>query len=739
MLDPLAVEQEFQNLLHSLRLLSSPRIRISSIVAFLEPLVRSHNQSYFAAYRRELLPRLCEQIVKTDLGSTPVAFLNRASALLDAAAAGSAETANDPLVQEARLHLGSALERVGVWARGRQDRDSLHEVDESWGTDSAPNMAWVPLVEREPLITAQSGVFGLVRRLQVEVVLSHTAAASDAVYVNRRTDLAGLEHGVFRDSVQVAKALLERFAGIRLRKGIRVYCALDDPHLVGGRSLGPALAVLVFVELLKLHNHRMRFALSPRATITGELGPDGAVMPLQPATLAKKLEACFYSSLRIVAVPRGQEEEGRAILQRLAAEPFAPPPPVLVPIAGVEDVLLDRRITRAWRVPLSVHIVQKVWERRRIVAASLIAGLAAIVAWPLVAPMDRKPADAIYQSDEILVRNRFGEAIDNIPVAPTVTALVNRIGPGSNERFLALCDADADGRTDIVWSDMDAGTPGSFSRISCKTVGEDTLRWSYILRCSLTFLQNKDVHSDVFGVSAILARDVDADGNVEILVAGNHEMFFPSVLVKLDARTGREMSTYVHMGHLNGLACADIAGDGREEVIVYGTNNAFKRASVAVFDGRDISGSSPATSDYQLAPHPRGSELYYLVIPRTIVGEAFADKVPHNGVKWISNVGTGGLIRVHVMDVGYRLGEPDQVIAYVYAYFGRDMQFRGFSTGDDFDMLARTLTAQQIIKGLPDKAYFDALGGSLEYWDGTAWLREPVANRPSGNAAGGTL
>jgi hypothetical protein len=725
MLDPIRVEQGFQNLLHSLRLTSSPRQRLLKIVEFLEPLLRSTNQSYFAAYRRELVPRLCDLLASTDLSCTPAAFLTRADSLLDRMGCVCTEIKDDPHVMNARQQLIRAIQHITEWNDFRIHQEMLPQAEEKRDPEIAADAAWVPLVEREPLVPSQSGQFGALRRLHVEVVFARGTTATDTLHINRRTDLAGLESAAIEEAVSSARLLFEQFAGAPLKRPLQVYCALDDPHLVGGDSLGPSLAMLIFFELLRLSNLRARFAMSPHATLTGRVDSDGTMLPLDEKSLEKKLEACMYSWIRVVALPREQAEAGRAILARLAAESGAPAPPQIVGIANLQEVLLDRRLTRGWRLPVSVHMAHRLWSWRRPLAAALIAGLALVAGWRLFAPMDRTPTDVSFAADEIVVQNRFGEPIERIRVAPGTTGMAHRFDFGSERRYVVLFDAEGDGKTEIAWTDMTAETPGSPSMVYCKTVGVDSLRWTYNLRHSLEFLQNKDVHSDVFGTSYLLARDVDHDGRVDILIAANHEMFFPALLVKLDAQSGKEVSHYVHMGHLNGILLCDLSGDGRDEVITYGTNNAYKLASISVFDGKAIEGSSPATPDYQLASHRPGTELQYVLIPRTAVGEVYADRVPHSGVRWISTVGGDGLIRAHVLDVGYRQGDPDQVVAFVFAYFGRSMQFRGFSTGDDYDLLARQLMTQQILERTPDKAYFDELGKSIRYWNGIGWQSVP--------------
>jgi hypothetical protein len=729
MLDPILVERDYQTLIHALRLVSSSRSRILHIVEFLEPLLQSSNLSYFAAYRRELLPRLCELLVRADLACTPPAFLQRSDRLLKSALSVCPELAGDEVITGARRHVEIARKKILEWGDSRATPGfPLRVLDEDVGK-LAPDASWVLLVEREPVVPTQSGRFALLRQLQVEVLYADSSQLGDVVYMNRRADLGGLEYETFQESLRAAKGLYQEFTGSPLKRSLRVYCTLNDPHLIGGASLGPALAMLVFCELIRLKNLRGRFAMSPGAAITGRITGDGRILPIDEAGLERKLEAGMYSWLRVLVVPREQEEGSTTILSRLASEEGAPSPPEVVSVGNLREILMDRRLTTAKSTPFIAHLAQRLWGWRRALAAALIAGLALAVSWQSLALLDRTPVDAIFTSHEIAIRNQFGETVETIPVGPSVPPAAESYYRRAGARLLALFDAEGDGTIEIVWADARPGTPASLSAIQCKTIGEDSVRWTYDLRRSLKFLRNNDVHSDLFGAAALMVRDIDGDGGLDVLVAANHELFFPSLLVRLDAREGKESASYVHIGHLLGVLCADTDADGREEVVTFGTNNAFNMAAIAVFEPESIGGHSPLTPEYALDSVRPGTECQYLLIPRTIVGASFADKARRNAVSHIVALAGQGLIRADIMDVGYHLGDPDQVLVSSYAYFGKDLVFAGFSAGDDFDLLAEQLLAQGKIVRKPDKAYFEEWGKSLRYWNGETWEASPVKNR----------
>lgn len=118
-----------------------------------------------------------------------------------------------------------------------------------------------------------------------------------------------------------------------------------------------------------------------------------------------------------------------------------------------------------------------------------------------------------------------------------------------------------------------------------------------------------------FSCSVFKPADVDGDGVPELIVRFVHGLYFPSCLCLVD-KEGKRLAQYANKGHLRDFIAEDLDGDGRDEILVWGTNNcpAYQGATVIMLDQDHWSGAS---SD-ALCPIPGSSgdgSTIRLVIP----------------------------------------------------------------------------------------------------------------------------
>lgn len=102
-----------------------------------------------------------------------------------------------------------------------------------------------------------------------------------------------------------------------------------------------------------------------------------------------------------------------------------------------------------------------------------------------------------------------------------------------------------------------------------------------------------------------LPADVDGDGVPELVVYFQHYRWFPAC-VCLVGRDGRIRGQYDHMGFLYAFHAEDLDGDGRQEVLVGGINNApaWQGPTIVMLDEAHWNGASvePALPSYGRVP-----------------------------------------------------------------------------------------------------------------------------------------
>jgi hypothetical protein len=172
----------------------------------------------------------------------------------------------------------------------------------------------------------------------------------------------------------------------------------------------------------------------------------------------------------------------------------------------------------------------------------------------------------------------------------------------------------------------------------------------------------------------------------------------------------------------------DLDHDGITEVLLCGVNNALRQACLVVLDPRFISGHSPLAGDYEITGYPPGLEKAYILIPKTIVGDAFLEESKNNSALAIFMQPASQNFFLLIREITVFDPPLKDKLVMLYGYFGFDLRIQ-IGTGDCYDLLAEKLFREKRISRMPDYAYFEAYKKAMMYWDGEGWQNQPVMNK----------
>jgi hypothetical protein len=360
------------------------------------------------------------------------------------------------------------------------------------------------------------------------------------------------------------------------------------------------------------------------------------------------------------------------------------------------------------------------------VGLGLIAALSILALLPKNAtPKDINPTHADFQGEMMLVKNKYGETIDEIKIGAQE---VSRSKSGVRQ-VTDFQDVDGDGVNDVLWiEDPPTGIAAS-SIVSCKSLSKGRVLWADTLTRKVGFPLQPQIQSVDWHASWLRGGDFENDGKMEVYVLTDHFGFFSNVLLKLDAKSGKELGSYLNPGGLGDINIFDIVSEGRNEIILAGTNNAFDEACIVILDPRFITGHAPTQGDYVVQGIPPGLERAYIRIPRTLLAGAVTGRVRWNSAGIESFNPREKSFTVRIVDLNANDSNGQAISASYYVSFNERLEPTVVNTGDDWDAIARKLYKEHRIPFMPDQRYLETFVKKIQYWDGDNWTHQPTLNK----------
>jgi hypothetical protein len=136
-----------------------------------------------------------------------------------------------------------------------------------------------------------------------------------------------------------------------------------------------------------------------------------------------------------------------------------------------------------------------------------------------------------------------------------------------------------------------------------------------------------------------------------------------------------------------------------------------------------MEGCSPTRGDYFPEPYVPAREKAYILIPRTIAGEAVGALTANNGASSVQIDGQSKKIVFQILDFNLDLPQfsitPNADLFYYFDYALRPIRV---GTSNHYDLMVERMVRLGWLKKAPDKAYFDEYLKTIEYWDGQKFV-----------------
>jgi hypothetical protein len=624
-----------------------------------------------------------------------------------------------------------ALRRLIDKTHDLRTRELLEYLAREWDVTAAmeAGRGYVPVVERS--VEEGRGGRGSLRRLRVRII-GESREGHDVI----QGDLSVF--GVDREETSLTQIPMEAVHTVLRKMDPRLVArpyigqiSFGRSHeLLEGDSAQLAAGVLLACEILRYENRRVQFRVRPDVALTGSMDAHGCVCAVDGGSLPAKVKAAFFSHVGVLVVPREQVPDAESadadLRRRYPRRQLA-----IVGVAHVREVFYDRRVVEEVRAPLPIHMARTVAKHKAPIAAvTATFGLLLLIGHLILGPIDKTPADVEFAGNLMRVVNQFGETIMEADVGgPTVEYQRSLKSEAHHPPVYGISNQDGMDSTFVVFLSCSSSANFSADRF-CKWSVSGRQVWGEWRSFPIVDFPNKnyEARGTAHWVTGFVFAEVDGRPGKEVVVLTHHPNSFPCTLVALDWHTMREVAEYLHVGFINDLRVFDIDADGRDEILCCGINNAYRMACVVVLDPNQLSGCSPATGEYVCRSHPPAAEKFYILIPRTVVGEA-THFLKNNDANWLEVDQGARQLVVHVVDGISSPTAPFETAATLNYRFDSTMRLATIAPGDSYDLLAESLVKEGKLRQKPDQAYFEAERSRIRYWDGEKWQTRPTENR----------
>lgn len=303
-------------------------------------------------------------------------------------------------------------------------------------------------------------------------------------------------------------------------------------------------------------------------------------------------------------------------------------------IANPPFEILDERTA-----PLPVRLAWFLWNHP-VPSFSILGAIAAAVVLSvhLLTTEDANPAYAKVADFVLSAYNAEGKQLWTHPMLGHKNE--SSVDDSPWEQTMVVSDIDGDGHNEVI---VPNGVDREEDTLKCFN-SDGTLRWKRDVGRPILFGAR---HSSLDAMKHFNALIVlQDDGARPRLIASAVSAYLPSKVCEIDPVTGKDLQSYWTPGGVCALAAVDVDNDGKKELLIGGTNDAWNRASLAILDPSRMNGHAPVQGDYAPENCPPAKEKFYLLFPFSQYGQVLSPSLPMNRLVSIRPLNNGAFTAV---------------------------------------------------------------------------------------------
>jgi hypothetical protein len=487
----------------------------------------------------------------------------------------------------------------------------------------------------------------------------------------------------------------------------------NSEHTFTGDSIGLALSLIAYTQLLQPEMLRLDRFLSSEVAFTGGVEKSGRVSPVSEETLSLKIERAFFSPVKYLALPDSNLDSARRHLEKLKGT-YPHRHLALIPVERLTDALDDHNVVRSEKICIGEFVAKRAYKYTRTAKVQIpllvvLMYLAVCLVYPKAwVGFDWNPAKFRVSEDEIRVLNVSNQFLWKVSFGC-------RIKPDTNEpsqwSSYQARDLNGDGVNEVLIMPVVARDSISMNRLFVYSAYGETL---FVRDCAIVGQYPGDSPRMVLE-SPLLSVDT-ANGFMFIVThlfwTGPAHQF-----IKIWDLKGNLKGWYINSGAANYYYAYDVNGDGKKELVFRAYANRMSSCGIFALPADSASGVSPpyeVVNGLDLSSVRRGNQIHYMLFPQTDVSKVERPET-NNECSEPAYVRDGTF---RVMTCEYRgLGD---------VYYTLDRRFRviGAFGSDWFRQHRIELVMAGKLPPIGTGAYNRKLELSVTYWTPSGWMTE---------------
>jgi len=484
-------------------------------------------------------------------------------------------------------------------------------------------------------------------------------------------------------------------------------------HTFTGDSIGLAVAVVAYAQLLKPDITRYERFISSEVAFTGAVSPDGTLLPVNEKTLSVKVKRALFSPIKYLVVPSENLRAAETSLQALNGD-YPSRRLHLIGHDRLQDVVENHNIVRSEKVCIGEYVTRKATRYARItkVQVPALAVLLALLYAVICTQYPKAWVGFDWNPEYVRITTRGFEALNKDSVM--LWGVEYECDTIDYRSKWDVGDLDSDGKNEVVIA------VGSAKIAPCETDG--SCLFAYDDNGTELFQRLCPIQNEYPGDTIVqmpytmpevrLVKSADRTDIMTLVTASN-----PSrAHIRLWSSTGDSLGWYINSGFAT-FDAKYICSDFSNQLVFLGINNRMGCVCLFELPRNGFNGVSPPYLNTlpELETVKKGNQTNYILFPPSDLNQV--DKRLYNGPMTLTVESEG------VLKIGVNEG-PDIPPCAIYYYV--DSLFRVFRVraDDEFIHQREVLVRDKKLEPIEWNVYFDDLRDAVTYWTDSGWVTE---------------